>query len=146
MNAELIRQLRASSAAADPVPEAVLHGARTAYAWAGDDSVVAGIAHDSAVDDVRTARGPSDARVLELVADAVRVSLEVVPQHARRSITGQLDPMRKAQVWRRRPDGATDQVAVDELGRFALDEVAAGPFSLRIDIGDRSVATEWVAL
>jgi hypothetical protein len=146
MNPELMRQLRTSVASVVPVPDSVLHLARRAYAWAGDDTPLAAVIQDSAIDQATTARGAGDTRVVELQADGLRLSLEVVAEHGRRAITGHLDPPCPAVVRRRLADGSSEDVGSDDVGRFVLDDVIPGPFSITVSFDERTVATEWMFL
>lgn len=142
----ILQQLRQSAAAADPVPDTVVRLARTAFTWAGEDAPVAEVVHDSSVQHVGSTRSADAARMIELTVGDIRVLLEVGSTGTHRSVTGQLHPPQPATIHHRHPEGETSDVAVDDLGRFELDGLPTGPFSLRITVGDQTLTTEWVLL
>ena len=146
MNDSILQQLRQSAAIADPVPDTVVRLARTAFAWAGDDTPVAEVVHDSSAQQIASTRSGDAARLIELTGGDVRVLLEVATTGAGRSVTGQLHPPQPATLQQRHPEGTTSEIPCDDLGRFELDDLQPGPFSLRVQLKDRLLTTEWVLL
>jgi hypothetical protein len=73
------------------------------------------------------------------------VEVEAGADGSRRRLIGQLVPAQPARLDVRQRE-ATVTVEVDELGRFMVDDLAAGPVSLYIEpVGETAVAvtTDW---
>jgi hypothetical protein len=82
-------------------------------------------------------------------ADGLGIEIEVIPGPRPRSwqLIGQLFPPAAARIRiRRQPDEAS-AVAADDLGRFMIDQLPAGPLSLAIEVDGRPpVVTDWIAV
>lgn len=134
---------------ADPVPHAVLEAARAAIEWRDLDAELAALVADSARhpdDRLALVRGVGGPRTLSFSAGAFAIELEVAVSGTGRSLVGQLVPPAKALLEVFHPGGRTEADS-DELGRFAVDWIPAGPMMLRCSPADgRAVVTEWTAL
>lgn len=147
-DAELLAELRAIVAAADPVPEAVLAGAQGSLTWLAVDAELAALLEDSSADLVgHSARSVAlDVRLLTFDSGDLTIELEVGATGLRRRLTGQVVPAGPAEVRVRRPGGVT-LVEADALGRFVVDDVEAGWVSLVVERpGHRPVVTSWTAV
>ena len=143
----LLDELSAAVARLDPVPTGVLEAGRAAYAWRTLDADLAALAYDSALDDREPVgvRGAPAPRMLSFEGDDVTVECEVHESRGRRRLVGQVLPAEVTALTVRHPAGAIAAEA-DHLGRFVIDDVPAGSASLSVELGDRTVTTEWVAL
>jgi hypothetical protein len=147
----LWQELRMVIQKGDPVPPEVLQAARESFTWRTIDAELAALTYDSAVDDPATSvvRGLEGPRMLSFEASELSVELEVTAVGARRRLVGQLVPPQPARVEVRNRAGRS-LVQADELGRFRIEEVAAGPSSLRCHLtgphGTVPVVTDWITL
>jgi hypothetical protein len=145
----LLAELRALAAEEDPVPEHVVAAARGSFTWRTIDAELAELAYDSALDTERlTAVRSADAdRLLTFETPELMIELEVTAVGAHRRIRGQLEPPGPGRVEIRHGGGVL-QVDTDSHGRFTVDDVEAGPVSLRCRREEASavVATEWVMM
>lgn len=144
---EVSLQLRELLRSTDCSPSTLRAAARAAFSWRTLDAELAPLVDGTSVDSAFAgARGGPVDRTLEFRSDAVVVHLQIAVSGARRDLLGQLTPHGPASVVVRRPSGSVDLV-VDDLGRFGLDGLEAGPASLRVALADGSVVhTEWVLL
>jgi hypothetical protein len=148
----LIEHLRGLARCADPVPERMLRAARSSYSWRTIDSELAELAYDSASHERPLAgvRGLGTPRVLSFSAPACELTIEIEATSAAESldIVGQLVPAKHA-LLEIRHGGGVELVKADDLGRFAAENLQAGPFSIRC-IGEAAdgpaVTTEWTTL
>lgn len=144
---QLTLRLRTAGNQFDPVPAAVSAAARAAFAWRAMGGELAELIYDSWVDDSALAgvRGSSDTRQLTFEAPGLTVEVEVGEGAAPR-LVGQLVPAYPGTVELRHGGGSLT-VAVDDTGRFAAENLPAGPLSLRCTADASSpVETEWVAV
>lgn len=88
---------------------------------------------------VRSTRAPV---LLTFEAPSLTVEVEVLQTAAARRLLGQLVPPGSGEV-EVRHGGGTTRVSADEVGRFTVEDVAAGPVSLRCSAGLRVVQTDW---
>jgi hypothetical protein len=140
-------RLRTLANRADPVPPSVIDAARAAFAWRTIDAELAELTYDSALEDRALAgvRGASSPRRLTFESPGLTVEVEV-GEGAVPRLMGQLVPALGGTVELRHAGGSLS-LAVDELGRFAVEQIPAGPLSLRCRAGaDAAVETEWVAI
>ncbi|MDQ4096495.1 MAG: hypothetical protein M3144_01310 [Actinomycetota bacterium] len=145
---KLLNQLR-EAGRLDPVPSEAVAAARSIFAWRTMDEELAALTYDSLLDDralvgIRSAEPPP--RLLTFEAPALTVEVETAASGDRRRLVGQLVPSQAARLEVRHSEGTTTAVA-DELGRFAVDDLPAGPISLHVQgSGDTAVAvtTDWV--
>lgn len=144
----LLATLRDVAGRADPPPAQVVDAARAAFAWRTVDAELAELSYDSTADDKELAglRGPGTAtgRLLSFASGDMTVEIEVSAAGGTARLVGQLLPGQPARVEARYP-GGTVTTEADELGRFAVEDLPAGPLSLRCHLagGARPVSTEW---
>jgi hypothetical protein len=146
----LLEELRGAAHRFDPPPPAVLEAARASLTWRTIDAELAALEFDSAVDQaaaaVRSGEGP---RLLTFSAPGLNIEVEVSPLGPRRQLVGQLVPAQAARIEVRHAGGVTT-VQADQLGRFGVDAVSAGPVSLRCHLAtvppSPPVVTEWIPL
>lgn len=148
---ELERELRTVAAAIDPVPSILLRAAVDAFTWRTVDAELAELAFDSLVDQDEAAlvRGAGQARLLSFETSDITIEVEVTEAGPSRRLIGQLAPGREANVDIRQAREVIS-VRTDELGRFTVDAVPAGPISLRCSTaeqaGGRTIVTDWVSI
>lgn len=139
----LLAELRALAARGDPIPPEAIAAARSAIAWRTMDAELAQLTSDltsqNQLAEVRSLRTPT---LLTFEAPSLTLEVEVLETGAGRRLLGQLVPPVPGQV-EVRHRGGTTTVAADEVGRFRLDDVAAGPVSLRCSAGSQVVQTDW---
>jgi hypothetical protein len=145
----LLAELRALAARADPVPERVREAARGSLTWRTIDEELARLVYDSALDAELAAlvRG-GEARLLTFELDGLAVEVEATAaDDGSLVLVGQIVPPGAAAIEVRHP-GGTVAAAADDVGRFRVAGVPAGPVSLRTRRAgaDAWVATEWVTL
>lgn len=142
-DAALLAELRQITALLDPVPSEAIAAARSAFAWRTIDAELAELTADTLVDvqlvGVRSAATPT---MLTFESAGLTVELEVTTLAGGRRIMGQLVPTGAGAV-EVRHKGGTVTVDADEIGRFSVDGVDAGPVSLRCTAGGRAVETDW---
>ncbi len=147
--ASLMARLRAAVRESDAPPPALLAAARAAFSWRTLDAELAPLADEPARDDTLVGvRGVPGVRRLAFRAGGLAVDLEVSVAGVSMSMLGQLTPAGPAAVVLRLVDGSARDVAVDDLGRFAIDDIPAGQVSLRVvsPAADRPLHTDWVML
>jgi hypothetical protein len=146
---DLENELREIAARVDPVPAHLLLAAEAAFAWRTVDAELAGLVFDSlttagsgsrAAEELAPVRGGGP-RMLTFQTPGLTVELEVTRVGGAHRLLGQLLPPGAAHVEIRHPDGVFHTEA-DELGRFAAEQVTAGPISIRC----LGVVTDWVAI
>jgi hypothetical protein len=148
---ELEQQLRRVAERVDPVPPAALRAALGAFAWRTVDAELAELVFDSLVDHDKMAlvRGADEGRILSFETGDLTIEVEVTGAGPARRLIGQLVPAQRANIDVRHGGGETS-VGADELGRFTVAPVSAGPISLRCgtagEAGDRVVVTDWVSI
>lgn len=146
---ELIDELRRLTARLDPPPSWVAQAAREAYTWRTIDAELAALTYDSALEDSASGgvRGVGVDEVLSFETAEVTVDVEVSPApRDRRRLVAQLAPAQAAEVEVRHREGTTSTTA-DDLGRFVVDGLPAGPVSLRCRLASGAeLATEWTNL
>ena len=146
----LLGQLREMFARVDPQPPWLADLAKLSYDLRSIDVELAELVADSHVDEpalaVRAAATATEPRLLTFESDDLVVEVEVSQdERGRHLLIGQLVPAQAARVELRQPDQATVTVLTDELGRFSVSGLAAGPFSLVCHRADaRPVASQWV--
>lgn len=120
----LAGELAALLRQADPVPPAVVAAARASFGWQSLDAELAALTADSllATTDVRG----EPARLLSYQAGERTIEIEVTSQDGRLRVLGQLVPPQPARVRAEQPAAAV-AVAADQLGRFAIRDLPAGP-------------------
>jgi hypothetical protein len=157
---ELLAELRALFTEIDPPDPALFDQAKMAFGWRTIDADLAELAYDSLADlevmaAVRDgAMVGSGPRLLGFgtepggADDDLVVEVEISVERGRPILVGQLMPPTAAtvsvQCFNTDPQAAP-VVPADDLGRFRVDPVPAGPVRLRIDLGDRVIETSWVS-
>lgn len=145
---ELLEELQALIRRADPVPEVLNEAARAAYTWRTVDAELAQLMHDTAIEDEAAllVRGPRSPRILSFEARRLAIEVEVICTGRRcRRLVGQLAPGAAATVEVDHAGGIA-AIDADELGRFCIDGVRAGPARLRCRLAApprETVTTEW---
>ncbi|MDQ3897018.1 MAG: hypothetical protein M3326_07185 [Actinomycetota bacterium] len=139
----LLAELRSAASRVDPVPDAALLAARSAFAWRTMDAELAELTADSLVDDEAMAlvRSVDVPALLTFEAPGFTLEVEVATTGGRRRLLGQLVPPQPARVEVRHRHGRLE-VAADEVGRFAIDDVPPGPLSLRCEAAAPGVVVE----
>jgi hypothetical protein len=142
----------------DPVPDVVVELARLSFGWRDLDAELATLVADSHVDEgqatVRavTAAGLSPRLLSFEAADGFALELEVATagppgrpgEH--RHLLGLLVPPGPARIEVRQSSGSVS-VEADDEGRFAVTDLAPGPFRLTCHRPDEpSVSTPWLTL
>lgn len=139
----LVHDLRALAALHDPVPPAPFTAARSAIAWLTMDAELAELTADTSVEPQRTGvRGATATTLLTFDAADLTVEVEIMQEGGGRRLLGQLVPPAPG-IIEIRHRGGRSLVQADEVGRFRTGDVAAGPLSLRCDVGARVVQTDW---
>jgi hypothetical protein len=146
----LMAVLRRLVATTDAVPPRVAAAARAAYSWRTLGAALAELAYDSAVDEraldgVRGIAG--EGRFLSFEAPGVRVEMEAISFGSHRRVRGEVAPPHPGPVEFRQPRRSVTRVA-DGMGQFLVDDLGAGPLSLRWPghLDDADVVTDWVLL
>jgi hypothetical protein len=151
---QLLAALREVLGTADPPPSWCLDLAKESFALRTIDAELATLSEDSALEGAaltRSAGGQPGGAPRLAVFDADSLSVEIEVSRGSRAgswqVVGQLTPPAAAVVGVRRPPDDHDQVTADDLGRFMIDQVPAGPLSLAIEVeGKQSVVTEWITV
>ncbi len=148
---QLLGELRLAGELDRP-PAEVVAVAKSLVGWCTLDAELAELTYDSLLDLAALAgvRGSAPAGRLLIFASesaGVTVEVEAVAIGARRRLMGQLVPPQAATVEVRHPERSVTVMA-DEMGRFAADDLPAGPLSLRCrgveDLDPLAVTTDWV--
>lgn len=134
----------------ESVPVEASAAAKSQFAYRTLDEELAELAYDSAVADDAMAGVRSTAatgRLLTFESAGLTVEVEAQPGGAGRfRILGQLVPPGPGSVELRHASGLVS-VEADEVGRFSVEGVPAGPVSLRCrPAGGVPVVTDWVLL
>jgi len=134
----------------DPVPFEALVAARSSLAWRTLDAELAELAYDSLLDDnvlagIRSADAPP--RLVTFECPALSVEIETASTGSGHCLVGQLTPAQAAGLEVQHV-GGTISTTADELGRFTVEDVPAGPVSVRVRPTDGSgaVTTDWIVL
>lgn len=137
----LLADLGAALRRAEPVPEAVLAGARAAFSWRTVDAELAALSYDSLLDDALLVRG-ADAppRILEFTGRDMSVEVELTAE----ALVGQLVPPAPGEVVLLTSAGEVGRGTADEAGCFTLPLPPAGPVRLQCETASARLATEWV--
>jgi hypothetical protein len=148
---ELLQELRLMAGRADPVPHEVVAAARSAILWRTIDAELAELTADSSVDDNRLVgvRGAALPLMLSFEVGGQTLELEVSETGTTRRLLGQLIPGQPGEVIVHH-GGGEEVVRADEVGRFDVASVAAGPVRVRwrrtADPAEEMVATDWFLL
>jgi hypothetical protein len=133
-------------------PAMVMELAKQSFGLRTVDAELAELTADSAVEGTASAvrRGaPADApRLLTFETTGLLVELEIGGSGRRHRILGELAPTGPATIEVRQPGaGGSRLITADDDGRFVLEDLSPGPFSLTCRRPGRSpVTTEWTSL
>jgi hypothetical protein len=145
----LLEQLRQLGRSADPVPDDVVFAARGSFAWRRIDAELAELTFDSLFDEAELApvRSTDTVRLVTFDAGDITVEVEVTTTGGHRRLIGQLVPPQEAMVEVRAASGPS-VVPADRLGRFTVDDLAAGPASLRcrLTASGRVIESGWISI
>lgn len=157
---ELLVELRALFTEIDAPDPVLFEQARMAFGWRTIDAELADLSYDSLAD-LEVMAGVRDGaavgsgpRLLGFGTetadgdDGLAVDVEISVERGRPILVGQLMPPAAATVSVQRFGADPDAAAIvpaDDLGRFRIDPVPAGPVRLRIDLGGRLIETSWVS-
>jgi hypothetical protein len=138
---QLELDLRAAAASVDPVPERLVHGAITAYAWRTVDADLAELVFDSLAESaVGVVRGGDQPRLVTFRADDLTVELEL---EGDRRLIGRIEPAGVNEIGIQQGP-RTVTVPTDRLGRFATSDLTRGALRLHIRTPQRVVVTDWI--
>jgi hypothetical protein len=146
----LMTALRRLAAALDAVPMALVAAARAAFGWHIPGAEVAELTYDSTLDEQARfgVRSTTQSRLFSFEAPGFTVEMEAISSGPRRRLRGELEPPQPGPVEIRQP-GRSVTVVADGRGRFLVDDLRAGPLSLRLP-GRRAdcaaMITDWVLL
>jgi hypothetical protein len=143
----LLARLRLVAVQVDPVPELVEESARAAFAMRRIDAELAELVADSATDPAAVAmRGTTDEiRMITFSAESVSFEIQVTPSGGQLSILGLVSGA-TGPIEVETPTGHVTEV-LDDLGRFWVSELDAGPVRFRVTPeSGHAVTTTWVNL
>jgi hypothetical protein len=138
----LLRRLERVADVVDPIDDAMTLAARSALAYRSLDAELAELTYDSLLDDawVTAMRGNAEPRLLTFTSRDVALEIQVSVVVLKRRLVGQVAPAQPANVEVRHKEGVVE-VEADELGRFIVDDLAAGPLSLRCSLAGTPART-----
>ena len=145
-DAKLLKRIGVMFDHVDPVPDAVLAGARSAYTWRDMDAQLAQLIDEEQLVGSAT-RAHGEHRLLTFEAPGMTVAIEATEVGGARKLIGQLVPSGPHHVALESAaqTGQSLTAPVDHLGRFSLSAVPAGLVRLRCTMPDGTqVVTEWV--
>ena len=145
----LIEELRRAANRFDPPPLPVLEAARASLSWRTIDAELAALTFDSSIDQPATElRGGEGPRLMTFAAPGLDIEVEVSRVGPRRQLVGQVVPIRTAHI-EVHHGGGVETVQADQLGRFSVEAISAGPVRLRCRLDTptaRRVVTQWMSL
>lgn len=146
-NDDILAGLPEVIASADPIPPDLLAAVQASFHRRVPDAEVAELVFDSAVDETPGLRAVATGRALTFEGPGMSVDLELVRE---RRVVGQITPPGPRRVDVRSVGGVVVS-AVDELGRFVVDDFPKGPVSLVCHLhdgseGPRRAVTDWVVV
>lgn len=140
----LLAELGEALATAGDITDEMRHAAVGAFAWRSidDDLMLAALAFDSDLDEVRLTRDGASAapRHLSFEGEGVAVTLELAPDR----LLGQLAPPEDGAVVVQMRDGTENHLVADDLGLFSLSPAPTQPFRLRATLAGTRLVTDWV--
>jgi hypothetical protein len=142
---DLLEEVSDMLQATDPVPPEVVAAGRGAFTWLTIDAELAALAEDSALADAGV-RSTTLTRSLTFECATGVVVLEVSGDGGERHIIGQTDRPADVEI---RHGGPTVVVSTDDYGRFRVEDIVAGPVSLRCVFRDSPAApivTSWIVV
>jgi hypothetical protein len=149
---ELFRRLTEMLAPQHNPPAVVTELAKQSFGLRTVDAELAALVADSEVEGtaapVRRGSQLQIPRLLTFQTPGLQVELEIANSGGRHRILGELVPEGRATVELRQPrGGGPHSVEADDEGRFVIESLQPGPFSLTCRRAGRSpVTTEWTSL
>ena len=132
----------------DRVPPEIAQRGRSSLTWRTIDAELAELAESFGTAGVGV-RGPASPQRVICAAPRLTFEMEITAVGNRRSLMGLLIPVQEAQIMVRHK-GGTAVVRADRRGRFAAENLAAGPCSVRChlvgDEGGVPIVTDWFSL
>ena len=134
--------------AADGPPPDLVRQAKLSFTWRTIDAELAALSFDSAVDGALAGvRGGDDTRTLTFETPSVVLDLEIAPAGAAFDLAGSLMPTDVTTLAYQRAEDGETAVPVDDLGRFSLAGLTAGPLRFVIQTsGGTRVVTDWFSV
>jgi len=126
----------------EPVPAAVRGAAAEAIRWRDPEASLAVLVEQSAL--AGAVRG-GPARLLTFVCGDLTIEIEAGTSGGHVDLVGQVVPPGPARIDVEQPGGTTGAVA-DDLGRFTVARLRAGPTRIRCDRDGTVLRTEWTIL
>ncbi len=145
-DAKLLRRIGVMFDHVDPVPDAVIAAARSAFAWRDFDAQLARLI-DAEQLAGSAVRAHGEHRLLTFEAPGVTVAIEATEVNGARKLIGQLVPSgpHHVSLEAAAQNGQLLTAPVDHLGRFTLASVPAGLVRLKCVMPDGTqIVTEWV--
>jgi hypothetical protein len=143
---ELLAALREALAERQAVPSEFIEAAKNAFAWHNIDAELAELTYDSSRDAEAapsTRAETASIRALTFTSAHLTIELEVTQD----SLLGQIVPPQPATVRVQPRDGTETSVSADEIGRFSIRPIPAGPFRLQCKTAaDADALTGWITL
>ena len=134
----------------EPPPGWVVDLAKSSYGFRNADAELAALVSDSAAAAATAVRASGPARLAVFGTSDLSVEIEIEPGARADSwrLIGQLTPAGPARIQvRQRMRAAPVSVVADDLGRFVVDRLLAGPLSLVCSrSGTSDAVTEWIAV
>jgi hypothetical protein len=152
-DAALLAWLGGVLAAVDPEPEVLRELGRAAFSVRRVDEELAELVADSALLGGMVRSVTPGPRLLSFAAGNLVLELQVTDMPRGRAALGMLDGLLEAgpvpadaRVDLETADARVESTDVDEVGRFAFDQVPEGLVRLRVVSGALDVTTAWVRL
>ena len=148
-NDALLRRLGGIAERLEPVPELAYQAGYAAFSVRSLDSELAELVDDSALhpEGLAMVRGEDDVRMLYYQASELGIELQVTRRLGRSSALGQVLGSATEVRVETLEVAPQDSAPIDELGRFDLADLPAGPFRLHVLAPGRTpVTTDWTSL
>jgi hypothetical protein len=143
---ELMAALRQALAERQSVPTEFVEAAKSAFAWHNIDAELAQLTYDSSRDaglEPSTRAETASIRALTFTSAHLTIELEVMQD----SLLGQVVPPQPATIRVQPRDGTETTVSADDIGRFSIRPIPAGPFRLHCNAAaDADALTGWITL
>jgi hypothetical protein len=147
---ELLAALREVLTHDEPPPAWSAELAKRSYGMRTVDAELAALVSDSGLTPAQSAvRSASAPRVAVFDATDLSVEIEIEPgaRVGTWRLIGQLIPAVPARIQVRQQPAEPVWIDADDMGRFAVDNLPAGPLSLVcVRDGMRAAATEWITI
>ena len=117
--------------------------AEGAFAWRTIDEELLALSHDSLLEAPALVRSAADESLRMLSFEGGGVALEVELDGGR--LTGQVLPAGACRIEVQSPTADSRTVDVDDSGFFELADVPSGPLRFRIELGEQTLVSAWLA-